>query len=135
MKVPSLLSDTFLLLTGAQPISSSERGPGAWSSWRRLRSRVLTLCRGLSGRGGAAVGGRAWVTHRRGAELRSRKDRKEGCKAPELATCAGAAGMRVSPGLGLGLGGGNRPGFSASWLQPGRRARRESQTREGTRAP
>lgn len=85
MKVPSLLSDTFLLLTGAQPIRSGERGLGTWSSERRLESRVLTLCSWLSGRGGARAGGKTRVGHWRGAELRSRQDRKEGCKAPGLA--------------------------------------------------
>lgn len=45
MKVPSLLSDTFLLLTGAQPIRSGEREPGSWSSPGRVGSRILTLQR------------------------------------------------------------------------------------------
>lgn len=120
MKVPSLLSDTFLLLTGAQPIRSGERGRGTWSSKRRLESRVLTLCSWRSGRGGARAGGRTPVGPWRGAELRSRQDGEEGCQARRL-----AQGERRRPG----------PPWVGSAGLPRRRAAAGEAGRRGSPAP
>lgn len=105
MKVPSLLSDTFLLLTGAQPIRSGERGPGTCSRQRSLGSGVLTLCGGLSGRGARGAGGRAGVG----------PGGREG-RLQSAGRALGRGRRRRRGELPAGPGSGSRRGF------PGRRA-------------
>lgn len=130
MKVPSLLSDTFLLLTGAQPISSGERGPGAWSSWGRLGSRVLTLCSGLSRRGGAGRQGLGPAPAR--GRVQGPEGQKGGLQSAWAFKLCKRCGHSGPPGAGLGrvgtAGAFPLPGYSlgggaAGISYPGRDAR------------
>lgn len=75
MKVPSLLSDPFLLLTGAQPIRRSERRPGL-SAAGVPGAGLDSGCAGVGGRdAGARAGGGAGEKRSGGARRPARRGR------------------------------------------------------------
>lgn len=117
MKVPSLLSDTFLLLTGARPIRSGERGRGTQSSQGRPGAALNSLQRAerTEARPGAPTARRrvkgpgAQKGGQRSARAHGRPRR-----GPEgLGPGGGSLGLSCRGALGLRLGGGrggNCPG-------------------------
>lgn len=98
MKVPSLLSDPFLLLTGAQPIRRSERRPGLAAAGVP-GAGLDSGCAGVGGRdAGARAGGGAGEEGSGGARRWARR-------------WAGQVGGWGTPGRGLS--------FPAAWETPG----------------
>lgn len=111
-----MLSDPFLLLTGAQPIRSGERGPGLGAAGGVPRAGLNSLRRGRKrGRGVRPRGGESGAAGRGGAPRRARR-----------------AGGRAG---GWGQVGGDPRGTGLPSLQPGRQAVGVGRLprREGTR--
>lgn len=111
MKVPSLLSDPFLLLTGAQPIRSSEPGPGLGAAGGVPGAGLNSLRRaarrggGRRGGGGRARGGRSRGP-REGEERRAAPRAQVRGQVGGGGQVGGARWVGGDPGAGPLLGGG-----------------------------